>query len=113
LLFLQTLQLICKVGKVLANLEVWPYKPADPYTPDMKKPESLPVEEARKKFADVLDGTQFRSQHVEITRRGKPAGYVVPPEWYATAIEQAEEVKTLRREVASLRDAASDPGAAE
>jgi prevent-host-death family protein len=53
----------------------------------MTGPESLPVEEARKKFADVLDGTQFRSTHTEITRRGKPAGYVVPPEWYARAVE--------------------------
>lgn len=53
----------------------------------MTKPDSLPVEEARKKFADLLDGSQFRSTHTEITRRGKPAGYVVPPEWYARAVE--------------------------
>lgn len=53
----------------------------------MTKPESLPVEDARKKFADILDGTQFRSTHTEITRRGKTAGYVVPPEWYARAVE--------------------------
>lgn len=53
----------------------------------MTKPDSLPVEEARKKFADLLDGSQFRSTHTEITRRGKPAGYVVPPEWYARALE--------------------------
>lgn len=52
-----------------------------------KPPESLPVEEARKKFADILDGTQHHSQHVEITRRGKRAGVVVPPEWYDRAIE--------------------------
>jgi len=53
----------------------------------MTKPESLPVEEARKKFADILDGTQFRSTHTEITRRGKAAGVVVPPEWYDEAVE--------------------------
>lgn len=53
----------------------------------MTKPESLPVEEARKKFADILDGTQFRSAHTEITRRGKAAGVVVPPEWYDEAVE--------------------------
>ncbi|WP_119580462.1 type II toxin-antitoxin system Phd/YefM family antitoxin [Streptomyces europaeiscabiei] len=57
----------------------------------MTKPESLPVEEARKKFADVLDGSQFRSTHTEITRRGKPAGYVVPPEWYDEAVEALAE----------------------
>lgn len=52
----------------------------------MKKPQSLPVEEARKTFADILDGTQFQGAHIEITRRGKAAGVVVPPEWYARAV---------------------------
>lgn len=65
----------------------------------MTKPESLPVEEARKKFADVLDGSQFRSTHTEITRRGKPAGYVVPPEWYDEAVEALTEKR--RRAAAS------------
>lgn len=65
----------------------------------MTKPESLPVEEARKKFADVLDGSQFRSTHTEITRRGKPAGYVVPPEWYDEAVEALAEKR--RRAAAS------------
>lgn len=68
----------------------------------MTKPQSLPVEEARKKFADVLDGSQFRSTHTEITRRGKPAGYVVPPEWYDGAAEALAEVKALRRKVEEL-----------
>lgn len=53
----------------------------------MTSPQSLPVEEARKKFADLLDDSQFRSTHTAITRRGKIAGYVVPPEWYARALE--------------------------
>lgn len=53
----------------------------------MTSPQSLPVEEARKKFADLLDDSQFRSTHTAITRRGKTAGYVVPPEWYARAVE--------------------------
>ncbi|MEU9670382.1 type II toxin-antitoxin system Phd/YefM family antitoxin [Streptomyces bobili] len=57
----------------------------------MTKPESLPVEEARKKFADILDGTQFRRAHTEITRRGKAAGVVVPPEWYDEAVEALTE----------------------
>lgn len=60
----------------------------------MKEPESLPVEQARAKFADVLDGTQHHSQHFEITRRGKSAGYVVPPEWYARALEALEATPT-------------------
>jgi PHD/YefM family antitoxin component YafN of YafNO toxin-antitoxin module len=53
----------------------------------MTSPQSLPVEEARKKFADLLDDSQFRNTHTAITRRGKTAGYVVPPEWYARAVE--------------------------
>jgi prevent-host-death family protein len=56
----------------------------------MKTPESVPVEEARRKFADILDGTQHHAQHWQITRRGKPAGYVVPPEWWTRAIEALE-----------------------
>jgi len=74
----------CKVRKVLAELKV------RLYTRVMKTPESVPVEEARKKFADILDGTQHHSQHVQITRRGKPAGYVVPPEWWERAVEALE-----------------------
>lgn len=89
----------------------------------MTKPESLPVEEARKKFADVLDGSQFRSTHTEITRRGKPAGYVVPPEWYAEAVEALTEKRdrtaaspspvaaTPRQEVTAVAaDSPEDPG---
>jgi prevent-host-death family protein len=74
----------------------------------MTEPESLPVEEARKKFADILDGTQFRSTHTEITRRGKAAGVVVPPEWYASI---TEEVEALRRKVEEL-SAAGKPQSA-
>lgn len=48
----------------------------------MDKPQQLPVEEARKQFAELLNGTQFRGQHAKITRHGKAAGYLVPPEWY-------------------------------
>jgi prevent-host-death family protein len=60
----------------------------------MTKPESFPVEDARKKFADILDGTQFRSTHAQITRRGKRAGYVVPPEWYDRAVEALSQEQT-------------------
>ena len=75
----------------------------------MTKPESLPVEEARKKFADILDGTQFRSTHTEITRRGKAAGVVVPPEWYERAVEalggkrpEISAVATPRQQVTEM-----------
>lgn len=73
----------------------------------MTKPESLPVEEARKKFADILDGTQFRSTHTEITRRGKAAGVVVPPEWYAEAVEALAGKR--RKAVASPPSATAAP----
>ena len=96
----------CKVRKVLTHLKVWPYGTGGPYTPYMTKPQSLPVEEARKKFADILDGSQFRNTHTEITRRGKPAGYVVPPEWYASI---TGEVEALRRKVDDLTALAEPP----
>lgn len=60
----------------------------------MKTPESVPVEEARKKFADILDGTQHHGQHWQITRRGRPAGIVVPPEWYDSAVEALDPPPT-------------------
>lgn len=65
----------------------------------MTDPERYPVEMARKKIADLLDGTQFRGEHAEITRRDKPAGYLVPPEWYLSINAEVEE---LRRKVKEL-----------
>ena len=47
----------------------------------------LTYAQAMARFADVFDGSQFKGAHIQITRRGKPAGYVVPPEWYARAVE--------------------------
>lgn len=65
----------------------------------MTDPQRYPVETARKKIADILDGTQFRGEHAEITRRDKPAGYLVPPEWYLSI---TAEVEALRRKVEKL-----------
>lgn len=67
----------------------------------MKKPQSVPVEQARKEFADLLDGSQHKGEHAEITRRGKSAGYLVSPEWYEAAVAALAEVKDLRRQVAA------------
>lgn len=69
----------------------------------MTSPESLPVEDARKKFADILDGTQFRSTHTQITRRGKRAGYVVPPEWYDSAVEALGQIHAAAAEEPTQR----------
>ncbi|MBE4735718.1 type II toxin-antitoxin system Phd/YefM family antitoxin [Streptomyces caniscabiei] len=65
----------------------------------MTDPQRYPVETARKKIADILDGTQFRGETAEITRRDKRAGYLVPPEWYDEAIEALAEKR--RRATAS------------
>lgn len=48
---------------------------------------SMTQAQARLRLSDVLNTTQFRGQCVEIKRRGKTAGYVVPPEWYDAALE--------------------------
>jgi PHD/YefM family antitoxin component YafN of YafNO toxin-antitoxin module len=75
----------------------------------MTSPQSLPVEEARKKFADVLDDSQFRSTHTAITRRGKTAGYVVPPEWYARAVEALAQGESAPRAVVQQPESAPAP----
>lgn len=70
----------------------------------MKKPQSLPVEQARKEFADLLDGSQHKGEHAEITRRGKPSGVLVPPDWYEAATATNAEAKELRRQVATQEE---------
>jgi hypothetical protein len=73
----------------------------------MTDPQRYPVETARKKIADILDGTQFRGEIAEITRRDKRAGYLVPPEWYDEAIEALTEKR--RRATASPSAATAAP----
>lgn len=68
----------------------------------MKKPQSVPVEQARKEFADLLDGSQHKGEHTEITRRGKRSGILVPPDWYDTAVAEHDELKEARRKLAEL-----------
>lgn len=71
----------------------------------MKKPQSIPAEQVRKEFADLLDGSQHKGEHSEITRRGKRSGVLVPPDWYDAAVAALAEVKELRRENAELKQA--------
>jgi prevent-host-death family protein len=74
----------------------------------MKKPQSIPVEQARKEFADLLDGSQHKGEHSEITRRGKRSGVLVPPDWYDAAVAALADIKELRRENAELKQPAAE-----
>jgi prevent-host-death family protein len=67
----------------------------------MKKPQSVPVEQARKEFADLLDGTQHKGEFVEITRRGRSASVMVPPEWFEVAVAAISENKELKKRLAA------------
>lgn len=60
----------------------------------MDQPEKIPVEAARKGFAELLNGSQFRGQHVAVTRHGAVAGVLVPAEWYEAARRALEEAAT-------------------
>ena len=70
----------------------------------MKKPQSIPVERARKEFADLLDGTQHKGEFVEITRRNKPAGVIVPPDWFDAAVAALAENRELKRQVPQAQE---------
>jgi prevent-host-death family protein len=69
----------------------------------MKKPQSVPVEQARKEFADLLDGSQHKGEFAEITRRGKRSGVLVPPDWYDAAIAAISENRELKRQLAEVQ----------
>jgi len=70
--------------------------------------ESMTQAQARLRFSDVLDATQFGGQFVKIIRRGKRSGIVVPPDWYDAALAEHEEVKELRRKLATLEQATEE-----
>lgn len=44
--------------------------------------DEMRAEDARKNFADLLNGVQWQGEHVTITRHGRPAAVVVPIDWY-------------------------------
>lgn len=48
--------------------------------------EPMAVEDARKHFASLLNRTQWQGEHVKITRHGKVAGVLVPPDWYEQVV---------------------------
>ncbi|MFF9118250.1 type II toxin-antitoxin system Phd/YefM family antitoxin [Streptomyces massasporeus] len=47
--------------------------------------EEYKVQEAREQFAQLLNATQWQGKHVAITRHGKSAAVLVPPDWYERA----------------------------
>lgn len=64
-------------------------------------PRTLSYAKALVRLSDVLDGTQHHSQHVEITRRGKRAGIIVPPEWYDRAVASLSETPAIAHPIGS------------
>jgi prevent-host-death family protein len=44
------------------------------------------AEDARKKWAELLSQTQYAGKHIPITRSGKRAAILVPPDWYDRAV---------------------------
>ena len=44
-------------------------------------------EEARRNFGAVLAEVQYQGAHVEIMRYKTRAAVIVPPDWYARAVE--------------------------
>lgn len=65
--------------------------------------QSMTQAQARLRFSDVLDVTQFSGGCIEITRRGKRSGILVPPDWYDAAVNALADVKELRRENEQLK----------
>lgn len=67
--------------------------------------DSMTQAQARLRFSDVLDEAQFGGQFVEITRRGKRSGVVVPPDWFDAATAAISENKELKRQLATTQEA--------
>jgi prevent-host-death family protein len=43
------------------------------------------VQQARENFADLVNEARYGQQPTEITKYGKPAAYLVSPEWFERA----------------------------
>lgn len=73
--------------------------------------EHVPVREARERLAELLTAVADRREHIVITRRGRPAAVLVPPDEYA-ALEETLDVladpDSLRALVRGLTDDPAD-----
>lgn len=58
-----------------------PDRPVEPVRTD----ESRKAEDGRKDWAELLNATQWQGKHVTITRSGRRAAVLVPPDWYDRA----------------------------
>jgi len=48
--------------------------------------EEVKAEDARREFAELLNGVQWRGAHVAVTRHGRRSAVLVPPDWYERAV---------------------------
>jgi len=53
--------------------------------------EHVPARELRERLADFLTAVAERREHIVITRRGRPAAVLVPPDEYA-ALEETLDI---------------------
>jgi prevent-host-death family protein len=63
--------------------------------------DEMAIEEARRRFADLVNAALWRDEHVVITRHGKRAAVLVSPEWYErarTALGEASEASPASEE---------------
>lgn len=58
-----------------------------PYTSDMAKRKIMGVQEARQKFAALVEGAAKNGETTILIRRSTPSAVVVPPEWFHRAAE--------------------------
>lgn len=71
--------------------------------------EHVPVRELRERLADLLTAVAERREHVVITRRGRPAAVLVPPDEYAALEETLDVLGDPASLKALMRGLADDP----
>ena len=51
----------------------------------MEEDETVPSDEVRRRFRELLDSVQHHGDHVTVLRYRKPAAVIVPIDWYEQA----------------------------
>jgi antitoxin YefM len=70
---------------------------------------SVPVRELRERLSELLTAVVERREHVVITRRGRPAAVLVPPDEYAALEETLDIVSDPASLNALLQGLTDDP----